>query len=142
MIHSQNTKYVSLIGGSVGTTEVTATFSRAGYEYATILWHLDTAAASQPPTTMALSEADGTTYETVATFVGGTGTDNFTIPTPNTSTRDLVVFHVDLRKRKKNLKVGLANTAARVSSVVAILSRANEAPDSATEAGVSTRVIG
>jgi hypothetical protein len=144
MIHSQATKSVSvIIPQSVGTTEVTGTFSTQGYDYASIYFHLDTAAASSVITSARVSEADGTSYTAITSGVGGTAVSTsvgYVLPVPNTSTPDVIVHHIDLRGRKKNLKVGLGSTTARLASVMAVLSRAEQAPDSDTEAG-ATRVI-
>lgn len=142
MIHAQNTKKtIVIIPQSIGTSAVTGTIDTLGYEHCTIDYALDTAAASSVITTMSVTEGDGTSFTAIASLTGGTATSNFTLPVPNTSTPDLVTMHIDLRGRKRNLKVNLASTTARLCSVTATLSRGGVAPTTAAEAGVSTLVI-
>jgi len=144
MIHAQNTKAVQVIlPQSVGTTEVTGTIDTVGWKYATIVFALDTAAATSVPTTMSLGEASSdASYVAIATFEGGDTTSGFTLPTPNTSTGDIVKYQVDLRGRKRFLQVGFANTAARLASVTADLSRGDVAPNTDAKAGCSEIVFG
>ncbi len=132
MIHSQNTKIVSVIGPvSVGTTPVTGLIDTLGAEYCTITFALETQAASQPPTTMSLGHGEATNSFTALTD------SNFAIPTPNTSTGMIVPFFVNCSSKKRYLQVTLANTAATISSVTAELSRLDETPNTNAELGAS-----
>ena len=139
----QNVKHAHVIlPQSIGTTEVTGNLDCKGFKYATIIFALDTAAASSVITTASLAEGATTSSVTaIATFEGGDTTDGYTLPVPQTSTGDIIAYNVDLRKRKRYLQVGFASTTARLAAVTAVLSRADIAPNSNTEAG-ATRVIG
>lgn len=144
MIHGQATKEVMVITPqSIGTTEVTGTFDTLDYEYAEIKFIMDTAATNEPPTTMSLGEGEATnSFTAIQTFEGGDTTYGFTIPTPNTSTGDIVKYCVALPNRKRYLQVGLANTAPRICAVTATLSRAKQAPNTDAEAGCAAIVYG
>jgi len=140
MIHPQNTKLVQVIlPQEIGTTEVTGTFDILGFDYATVIFDLDTASASSVITSAALDEATASngSYTAIAAFAGGTA---WTFPTPNTNTGDLIAFHVNTVPRKRYLSVGFASTTARLASVHVMLSRAHTGPDSDTERGATTVV--
>lgn len=138
MIHAQNTKVVELIGPqSVATNgNPTATVSVAGWDYAQVLLHLGTAVASNVDATVALTESDGTTYTTSADLA-------MTTAAPNTSAGQLYAWFVNLKTRKKNLKISYApNTSvARTASATVILSRGETAPTSAALRGLAGQVI-
>lgn len=141
MIHGQNVKYVALVKPSSIATNATAsgTFSRAGFNYAQVICHMDTAAATSTISVLQLLESDGTTYATISGFVGGT---HFTNPVPQTNTQDIVVFNIDLRGRKKNIKFHFEGTnTARIISALAILSRATVAPITAANYGDTITVV-
>ncbi len=138
MIHSQMTKVVSLITpASVATNgNPTATVSCVGFRYAKVTLHLGTAAASNVDVTLRLLEADSTTY--------ATSTDmTMTTVAPDTSNAQIYVWFLDLKKRKKNLKIDYApNTSvARTASATIELSRAEQPPTSAAGHGVTAQVV-
>ncbi len=138
MIHGQNDKIVQLFAPQSVATNGTAsgTVSCVGFDYAEILLSLATAAASNVDGTVAVSEGDGTSFATATEM-------NVTTVAPNTSTPQLYKWSLDLRKRKKNLKIQYnPNTnVARVASCVCRLSRAETVPDSLTEKGLDAHVI-
>src|SRR5262245_26418689 len=103
MIHSQNSKVVSLIAPqSVATNgNPTATVNCVGFRYATVTLHLSTAVASNVDTTVALTEGDGTTFATHSDLT-------LTTVAPQTNTPQIYRWYLDLRKRKKNLKISYA----------------------------------
>lgn len=142
MIHAQNTKAVQVIlPQSVGATEVTGTIDTVGWKYATIVFNLDTAAATSVITTMSLGEASSdASYVAIAACEGG-GATGPTFPTPSESAGTLVKYQVDLRGRKRFLEVGIASTTARLLSVTAELSRGDIAPNTDAEAGCSEIVF-
>ena len=144
MIPAQNTKAtIVVLPQSVGTTEVNGTVDTLGWDYCTINFIADTAAASSVPTTMSLAEGDTTSaYTAITTFEGGDTTDGFTIPAPQTATGDIVKYHVDLRQRKRYLQVGWASTTARLSAVTAELSRGKINPNTDAEANCAEIVYG
>lgn len=133
MIHAQNVKYVNLVNPvSITTSAITATASCVGFDEATILLHLDTQAASST-VALAITESDGTSYTTASELA-------MTTVAPNTSTPDLYAWNLDLRKRKKNLKISVTPVTAVIGSAVLILSRAEQAPTTAAAAGLAARV--
>ncbi len=137
MIHAQNTKLVSLLTPQSVTTSATAsaTVSCLGYRYAEVTLHLATQTASNVDTTMTVTESDGTTYVT--------NTDlTMTTVAPDTSNAQVYTWFLDLRKRKKNLKITYgAVGAARIASATVRLSRAEQAPTTAAGRGVTAQVV-
>ncbi len=137
MIHAQNTKVVSLLTPqSVGTSAtVSATVSCVGFDYAEVTLHLGTQTASNVDTTMTVTEGDGTTYATHADLA-------MTTVAPDTSNPQIYKWHLDLRKRKKNLKITYeAVGAARLAAASVVLSRAEQAPTTAAGRGVTAQVV-
>lgn len=138
MIHGQNTKHSILIEAqSVATNgTATATVSVVGYRYAKVLLQLGTAAASNTDVTMTLTEGDGTSYATSSDLT-------MTTAAPNTSSGQLYCWYLDLRKRKKNLKVTYApnTSAARTAACTIELSRAETAPITASGRGMAGQVV-
>ena len=79
-------------------------------------------------------------YADVSGFVGGT---SFTFPTPaNTSADTVVRFDVDLRGKKRYLKVVATGNATGSVYSVARLGKPEDGPDTASEKGASVAVAG
>jgi hypothetical protein len=138
MIHMQNSKYVSLFKPQSVATNGTATgtVSCVGFRYARVVLHLDTAAdATNTDATVTLTEGDGTTFATHADL-------NVTTHTPSTANQNTYIWLLDLRKRKKNLKITYTSgPAARIGVAHCDLSRAEEMPNSASERGATTLTV-
>lgn len=138
MIQAQNSKIVNLITPqSVATNgTATATVSVAGYRYGVVTLHLSTAAATSTDVTVTLTEGDGTTFATASDLA-------LTTAAPNTSNPQIYRWYLDLKKRKKNLKITYApsTAAARVAAATIELSRAEQPPITATGRGVDAQVI-
>lgn len=137
MIHSQNTKIVNLITpASVATNATaTATASCVGFRYAEVTLHLATQTAANVDTTMTITESDGTTYVTASDLA-------MTTVAPDTSNGQIYKWYLDLRKRKKNLKITYTPVgAARVAAATLTLSRAESAPTTAALRGVTAQVV-
>jgi len=137
MIHAQNVKYVRLLNPqSVGTSAtVSATVNCVGFRYAEVTLELGTQTASNVDTTMTVTESDGTTYVTNSDLT-------MTTVAPDTSNGQTYTWYLDLRKRKKNLKITYeAVGAARLAAASARLSRAEQAPTTAALRGVTAQVI-
>lgn len=137
MIHAQDTKLVSLITPqSVATNATaTATVSCAGYNYAEVVVHLATQTASNTDVTLTLTEGDGTSFATNSDLT-------MTTAAPDTSNAQVYKWFLDLRKRKKNLKITYTpGGAARVAAAHATLSRAEQPPSSASGHGVTAQVV-
>jgi len=137
MIHAQNTKVVSLITpASVATNATaTATVSCVGFRYAEVTLHLATQTAANVDTTMTITEGDGTTFATHADLA-------MTTVAPDTSSAQVYKWFLDLRKRKKNLKITYTPVgAARVAGATVNLSRPEQAPTTAALRGVTAQVV-
>jgi len=137
MIHAQDTKFVSLITPQSVATNATATgtVSCQGFDYAEVFIHLATQTASNVDVTLTLTESDGTTYTTATDLA-------LTTVAPDTSNAQCYKWLLDMRGRKKNLKITYtAAGAARVASAHAILSRAEQAPTTAAGRGVTAQVV-
>ena len=87
---------------------------------------------------------DNSSYANVTALVAG-GTGGFTIPAitaAGTASASLVKIDIDARAKKRYLKVSMTPGASATLAIVARLSRAEEAPVSAADAGVIARVVG
>lgn len=146
MIHAQRAKHgVFIIPQSVATTATaSASMDTLAFEYLSVDVLLDTqAAVSSNPAVLELSEGDTTTgFTTVAAFVGDGGS-GFTIPDADTSDAQMIVLNLDLKKRKRYIKIAIkpAGTAQLLAASYH-LTRANEMPDTAAEAGCAALVNG
>lgn len=137
MIHAQDTKVVSLITPqSVATNATaTATASVVGFDYAEVTLHLATQTAGNTDTLVQLSEGDGTTYATATDLA-------MTTVAPDTSNAQVYKWFVDLKARKKNLKISYTPSGtARIASATLTLSRAEQAPTTASGRGVTAQVV-
>lgn len=126
---------------TVNTTALTGSIDTQGAAYATVMVTLQSAAATNVPTVIKLAERDSTSdsWTDITAAVGG-GDGGFTLPTPGTAGEN-VVFHADMRGRKRYLQASVANTEARGVAVNAILTRKDLSAIDATTAGASVRVV-
>ena len=137
MIHGQNTKFVTLLSpASVGTSAtVSGTVDCVGWDYAQVFLHLATQTAGNT-NTISLAEGDSTSsFATHADLA-------MTTATPSTSVTQAYGWMVDLRKRKRYLRLTLTvpGTAQAAASSV-ILSRGEAGVDTATERGLTAQVV-
>jgi hypothetical protein len=129
---AMNAQTTSTSGGSL----VSSGIKLKGYKYATILVYASTAAATNVPTTLSITENDTnstTGASAIPAFTGGTAvntTSGFVIPPPQTAanTQAWAMFNVDARGRKEYLFVNVAPVAAQTVNVIALLSRADQSP--------------
>ena len=143
----QDCKHLSLQLGSVATNATaTANIDTRGWKYLTVTVSCDTAASTTSnPATLKLQEADdtnATSFTDITGFVGDTG---FTIPNAETTktTSQFAVLNLNLMGRKRYIRTSLTSAgAAQICAVNAILSNANEAPDSTSERGALVSVVG
>lgn len=148
MIFSQLTKSGILIKPQSLATTATATgqVDTYGWNYLTVTWSLDSAAAvSSNPATLKLSEDNATTTTTndIAAFVGD-GVGGFTVPNASTDTPQVLKMCVDLTKARKRYITGHLTPAGATQLVGATyeLSRGDLSPRNASEAGCAALVIG
>lgn len=140
MIHAQNSKLVSVIKPASVATNGTAsgTFSVQNYRYARVILGLDTAAStSNTDVLVRVSEGDTTSAFATAADLA------MTTATPDTSNPQLYQWFLDLRKRKKYLKVEYSPSAsgARIAYALVDLSRAEQPPPTAAGRGAAAQVI-
>ncbi len=116
-----------------------------GYKYASIDVCFEKVAAAGTNSAVALvcKLQHGDTTSSYADLTGYVGGTSFTIPTPaNTSADTVVRFDVDLRGRKRYLKVLATGQATGSVYSVARLGKPEDAPDTATEKGANAAVAG
>jgi hypothetical protein len=145
MIHAQNTKEVVLIKPvSITTDGASGTVDTLGYDYAVIRVVLNTAATNSPLVALAVSDGPASnSFTAITSLTGGTNAGNFTIAAPagTGATGEINKFYLDLRRRKRFLKVDIDPTAARIGTITCELSRAEVAPDTAAGRGLLMQVI-
>lgn len=94
-----------------------------------------------------ISEAettDATNFGTITKFEGDNTTAGFTIPNAVTATDNGQVYdiNIDLRGRKRYLRVQLSPVTTQILTAVADLSRAQVSPSTAAQAGAAVVVNG
>jgi len=126
------------------TSGATATgvIDTLGFDEAMIVALLNTqAATSSNPSVLKLTESDdATTYVAIAGFTGD-ATDGFTVPAAGTALGAgcTMPFYVDLKKRKRYLKVTISpDGATQIVGAVAIMGRAE---DSTVAKALSTGTV-
>ena len=139
MITGQNSKFVSALKPQSVATSATAgdNVDTLGYSYAQFLVHLNS--ATDNPSVFKLTEGDTTSsYADVTAFVGDTA---WTIPAHDTANAQLVQLNVDLKGRKRHLKLAITPAAAHIMSATCELTRGKMAITT-TERGVAAVVTG
>lgn len=147
MNHLESTKTLASIGSADTATDATFTHTldTLGYDYASIdvVFEASTATGDDVAAALFLSQSDdNTTFANVTQFVGG-GSGGFTIPTTSlTDASNVVRFNVDMRGKKRYLKVNATPTFATRVVSLARLGKAEVGPVSAAEVGVAAVVSG
>jgi len=135
---------VSIIGSPTNGETVTANVDTLGYSYAAIDVVLGTSnTVSNKPTTLKLAESDDTVvtnFADITAFVGG-GTGGFTIPNADTANANIYRFNVDLRGRKRYLKMTVTPRTTQLAVLHATLGLPQEAPNTAGETGTGVLVL-
>lgn len=116
----------------------------AGYHYATFIVSTPqpTSGGTATFTSLVLNHGDTTSTISTALLTGGT---DFTLPTSSdTAQAASGILNVDLRGKKRYMNFTSAATAASYvnQTFICILSKADESPNSAAEAGVTSRYSG
>lgn len=135
----QNTKTVigNNSGSTAGVTTLTAEFDTRGFSFAKVIVLANTTATAVTGTNNKIE--DGDTTSTYATFAGQISGTDWTVATATNSTAlAKVIYNVDLRGRKRYLKVtaGLAATATCVA-IVGELSNPSDGVSDAASAGAA-----
>jgi len=136
MIVSQMSKVVAAVPTAATTNTTTLVIDTLSWDYASVAVARASNAATAFATVLKVEESDdNSTFSNVSGFVGGT---DFTIPTvTDTSSVAIVKLDIDTKARKRYLKV---SACPSTSSAIAVaiegrLSRGENAPTSASEAG-------
>jgi hypothetical protein len=99
-------------------------------------------AVSNNPSVLKLAESDDTETTNFADVSGFVGDTDFTIPDSATAGTWGVKFNVDLRPRKRYLKLSISPLTTQVITAIANLSRGDEAPTGTTSANVTALIEG
>ena len=141
MIHSQMEKCVAAVPTTVGTTDVVLTIDTLGYDYASVTVCRASNASTAFASTLKIEEGDDTaTYSAVSAFTSGTG---FTLPAvSDTASVSVVKLDVDTKVRKRYLKVTATPAVSVNTTITGRLSRGENAPATASDAGCIAWVKG
>ncbi|GMQ95825.1 MAG: hypothetical protein BMS9Abin14_286 [Gammaproteobacteria bacterium] len=135
---------VAITGQSVtNAATVTGNIDRLGFNYCELDVLLAGGdAATNNPSVLKVSESDDTVVSNFADVTGLVGDTGFTIPNIGTDTAasTVVKFRLDLKKRKRYLKVTISPITTEILAAVAQLHKWEKAPVSTTDAGVATVV--
>ena len=134
MLHSQMEKVVSAVPASVGTSAVTLTIDTLGWDHTSVAVLRASNASTVFASVLKIEESDdNSSFSNVSGFLGGT---DFAIPAvSDTASVAVVKLDVNTQAKKRYLKV-TATPAVSVNTVVtARLSRGENAPATASEAG-------
>jgi hypothetical protein len=134
MIHSQNDKVVGSVPAAVGTSAVTLTIDTLGYDHASVSVLRAGNASTVFASVLKVEQSDdNSSYADVSGLVGGT---DFAIPAVvDTASVSIVKLDVDTKAKQRYLKV-TATPGVSVNTVVtARLSRGEESPVTAADAG-------
>ena len=142
----ENTKTVASLSDDITTSAThSMEIDTLGFKVASIDVAFEKVAAAGTNSAVALvlklQHGDSTSsYSDLTGYVGGT---SFTIPTPANTTSDVVVrFDVDLRGKKRYLKVVATGNATGSVYSVARLGKPEDGPDTATEKGAAVAIVG
>lgn len=145
MFHAQNDRVLATLPtAAVGATATsTLTIDRLGYDHVSVSAIRASNASTVFASVLKVEESDNNSdYSDVTALVGG-GTGGFSIPAvTDTSAAAVVKMDIDARAKKRYLKVSMTPGASATLGIVAHLSKAEEAPVSASEAGVIGLVKG
>ncbi len=122
---------------------VTGNIDRIGFNYCELDVLLAGGnSATNNPSVLNIGESDDTVVTNFANITGLVGDTGFTIPDIGTDTAatTVVKFRLDLKKRKRFLRVTISPITTELLSAVAQLHKWEKAPVGTTDAGVATVV--
>lgn len=128
---------------TTASTALTGNIDTKGYDYLIVNCIQGTQSATTKPTTLKLSECDTTVVNQFTDVPGCLGGTDFTIPESYTSTTSgqwVAQFNVDLRGRKRYIKVAHYPGTVTYVTCCAMLFRGETAPDSAATANAAVRI--
>lgn len=145
MIHAQNHKVVAeLPTAAVGATATaTLTIDTRGWDHCSLAVVRASNASTVFAGVVKVEESDdNSAYSNVTALVGG-GAGGFSIPAvSNTNAAAILKMDIDTKAKKRYLKVSYTPGASATVAIVGRLGRGEEAPVSASDAGVIGLVKG
>lgn len=150
MSFARPNKSVLVLASASTTNGATATglIDTLGFGRLTLDVNMTTAdSTTNVMTTLKLSESDDTVvtnFVDITKFTGGTNSGNFTMPSPSTTTNqaNLYKFNIDLRGRKRYLKVTATPPTTQTITIWGVLQRPGKAPAVAADAGAIALIEG
>lgn len=142
----QNAKVQVLIKQEAATNAATLTSDNLdcrGFDELLLIVHGTTSNdATNNPSVLKVQESDDTVSSNFANVSGLVGDTDFTIPAEPTATTNnaKALINVNLQGRKRYLRVLISPVTTQTFSVLGVLSKASEAPNSATEQGAAVVV--
>jgi hypothetical protein len=137
MIHAQNAKFVSVLTPATITAAGTGSgiIDGLGFDEASVFLHCATQTAGNTHT-IVLDEGD-----TTSAFTTNADLTIATV-TPSTSATQAYGWHIDLRKRKRYLRLTVTVPGtAQVVAASAILTRAEQMPTSIAQRGLTAQKV-
>lgn len=140
---------INAVSATNGGTVTSSVIDTLGYDWATIdIWATTQSASTQAgsPSVLKLQEADNTSATSFVDIVGARGASatatnvDFVVGIGVTSGVNNYKFNVDTRGRKRYLSVVVSPTTSQTFYAVANLGRGEQAPITATKAGVLSLV--
>jgi len=146
MIHSQNLKIVGHTSGPVvvgSTATTTMVVDRRNFDHVSLLVSKSgVSGATSFASVLSVAESDdNSSYADVAAFVKD-GTGGFTVAAVSTAVGSVVKMDIDCKARKRYLRLTITPDATATISAVALLSRGEEFPATASEVNVAAWVRG
>lgn len=141
MIQHQMDKTVAALPGSVGSSAVTLTVDTLGWDHCSFVAFRASNAATTFASVLKVEDSDNnSTYGAVSGLTGGT---DFTITAvSDTSAVSSYKIDVDCKARKRYLKLTVTPSASINVAATARLSKGEQTPVTAAEAGVIGWVVG
>ena len=130
---SLESKVVINDSGVTNGETATGNIDTLGYDWLTLDVMMTTSnAVTNNPSTLKLSESDDTVVTNFANISGAVGDTDFTIPNADTSASAIYKFNVDLRGRKRYIKLSVTPLTTQGVHAIANLGLGDEAPVAAT----------
>lgn len=141
MIHHQMDKVVAAVPGSVGSSAVTLTVDTLGWDHCSFAAMRASNAATTFASVLKVEQSDdNSTYSAVAGLTGGT---DFTIAqVSDTNAVSIYKIDVDVKAKKRYLKLTVTPSASINVVAQARLSKGEQAPVTAADAGTIGWVVG
>lgn len=129
---------ISPVSKTNGAT-ATGTVDCKGFDFVTLDLVAATAdTASNKPSVLTLTEGD--TTSAFATFSGCVSGTDYTIPSASTSAAQVYKFNLDLRGRKRYLKLTVSPRTTQIVCALANLHKGDKAPINTTRSGAAMQV--